>query len=359
MILLEFTQKHCLLHSLQDLCWHSGWPLAVGGALVLHLGALDESLVRVQDCYLCIRPEPETHQPCLYAVWRGGGTPSSDQYRESTTDPPAPIQPSPVVYRQLDPIVDPITPLAVEMLAEDLPALLQNLLVGIERAICRVPLEELSFPTQECASSATTTSEEADDRQNNNGCIPSEPSDRQDKYILAPGTPKIGLKRRELITKNKLVNNKYALKRIASTTTPPNTSHQNGNNHNNTNGNSFINRHESVTGKSEITSRINGNQCNDGLATPTAGTGTEKEDDGSAKLCDTGGTTSTATAGIVGGGRSDNHQSSTSAATPTGAADINSMPLFCLGGSFPHIDSDEESGDDMKRCETGESIVCP
>ncbi|EAT44609.1 AAEL004066-PA [Aedes aegypti] len=241
------------------------------------------------------------------------------------------------------------------MLAEDLPTLLQNLLVGIERAICRVPLEELSFPTQECTT--TTINDEADDRQNNNGSLPPEPSERQDKYILTPGTPKIGLKRRELITKNKLINNKYALKRIASTTTPPSANHQNGGNHNNTNGNSFINCNESVkVGKSENTSRINGNQCNSSLATPIDGERTKKEDDGSTKLCDTGGSTAV---GIVGGGGSDNHQSTTTASNPlptpgaSGAADSNSMPLFCLGGSFPHIDSDEESGDDMKRCETG------
>ncbi|XP_062544132.1 uncharacterized protein LOC134211360 [Armigeres subalbatus] len=247
------------------------------------------------------------------------------------------------------------------MLAEDLPALLQNLLVGIERAICRVPLEELSFPTQECTTNAA--SDEADDRQNNNGTSPPDPTDRQDKYILAPGTPKIGLKRRELITRNKLINNKYALKRITSTTTPPSPNHNNGGNHNNTNGNSFIKPKESsVGGKSENTSRINGNQCNDGLVTPVVDRRTEKEDDGSAKLCDTGGITAV---GIVGGGGSDNHQSTATSndSNPAGAADINSMPLFCLGGSFPHIDSDEESGDDMRRSETAPAhphdIVAP
>ncbi|XP_065087755.1 uncharacterized protein Pura [Ochlerotatus camptorhynchus] len=245
------------------------------------------------------------------------------------------------------------------MLAEDLPALLQNLLVGIERAICRVPLEELSFPTGEFTGTATSTiSDEVDDRQNNNGILPPEPTDRQDKYILTPGTPKIGLKRRELITKNKLINNKYALKRISSTTTPTttavsnsnNTNNNNGCNHNNTNGNSFISRNESV-GKSENTPRINGNQCNDDLVTAIDGDHrrTEKEDGGSIKLCDTGGTA----VGIVGGGGSDNHQSTTTTSSSTAStADINSMPLFCLGGSFPHIDSDEESGDDMKRYET-------
>ncbi|XP_055619314.1 uncharacterized protein LOC129764351 [Toxorhynchites rutilus septentrionalis] len=340
-----------------DLCWHSGWPLAVDGALVLHLGALDESLVRTQDLYLCIRPEPESNEPRLYAVWRGG-TPPSDQSHQA----PLPHVASPVVYRQLDPGKDPITPLAVEMLAEDLPTLLQNLLVGIERAIYRVPLEELSFPTAE--RNAASISQEVDDHQNNNGALVKEPSDRQDKYILNPGTPKIGLKRRELITKNKAVNNKYALKRI---TTPQTAVSSNGNdtfspsngghnsyNQNNTNGNSFVNRNAALE-KSENTQQINGNQCNNGSA--VAGEGTAAEGGSrSLKLCDTGGIVVALTGEAVGGGASDNHQSAIS-------TDISSMPLFCLGGSFPHIDSDEESGDDMKKCETAPShprdIVAP
>uniref|UniRef100_A0A8D8IBJ9 Pleckstrin homology domain-containing family G member 4B n=1 Tax=Culex pipiens TaxID=7175 RepID=A0A8D8IBJ9_CULPI len=235
------------------------------------------------------------------------------------------------------------------MLAEDLPALLQNLLVGIERAICRVPLEELSFPPA-AAECGADTPDEIDDRHNNN-------TDRQQdngKYILTtPGTPKIGLKRRELITKNKLVNNKYAaLKRITPSTTATT--------HNNTNGNSFINRSNGE--KSENTQRVNGNQCNDGglAAGTTGGQNDNAAKDSGIRLHDTGGTTSAAGVGGTGGngGSSDNHQSADAA-----AADINSMPLFCLGGSFPHIDSDEESGDDMKKCETAPThphdIVAP
>ncbi|XP_058837694.1 uncharacterized protein LOC131693672 [Topomyia yanbarensis] len=240
------------------------------------------------------------------------------------------------------------------MLAEDLPALLQNLLVGIERAICRVPLEELSFPTGEYGTASVA--EEADDRQNNNGTVVKEPSDRQDKYILNPGTPKIGLKRRELITKNKLVNNKYAIKRITipAPTSPLSTGYNNNNTapltnsstsgnvstHNNTNGNGFIARNETVQ-KSENTQRIIGNQCNYVSEIVTEGTGN------GIQLCDPGGTTGSSLGKLVGGGGSDNHQSASSE-----PASINSMPLFCLGGSFPHIDSDEESGDEMKKCET-------
>uniref|UniRef100_A0A182TBS9 Uncharacterized protein n=1 Tax=Anopheles maculatus TaxID=74869 RepID=A0A182TBS9_9DIPT len=187
----------------QDLSWCDGWPLAVAGALVLHLGALDESLVRTQDTYLCIRPEPDTSKPELYAVWRGTSTPPAGATPAPTVATNAtPPQPASIVYRRLDPIRDPITPLAVEMLTEDLPALLQNLLVAIERAISRVPLEDFCFPPAEGPPlPAAATDADENGEANDTG-----------RQHSAPGTPKLGLlKRRELITKNNklLINSKY------------------------------------------------------------------------------------------------------------------------------------------------------
>ncbi|KFB50947.1 AGAP006188-PA-like protein [Anopheles sinensis] len=337
----------------------TSWPLAVAGALVLHLGALDESLVRTQDTYLCIRPEPDTSKPELYAVWRGAPAPNSATPADQRHPPAAtahghhPPTPASVVYRRLDPIRDPITPLAVEMLTEDLPALLQNLLVGIERAISRVPLEDLSFPSPappdqpEPGPEATPTPTPA-----------TAAADAHDggKHVTAtgepPGTPKLGLlKRRELITKNNklLINSKYTQlhRRQPSTggvsganlSTAPSAV---GGNHAEPHQHGPAARFGVVAngGKSETTPQINGgggggggNQRNDGL---------------SVTICDTG--------GVEGGGGGcvgaenggDNGQS------PSPSADIgSSMPLFCLGGSFPHIDSDEESSDEQKKCETG------
>lgn len=58
------------LLSLQNSLWQKGWPLALtDGALALHLGAIDESLVRLQDFYLCIRSESDVASK-LYACWR-------------------------------------------------------------------------------------------------------------------------------------------------------------------------------------------------------------------------------------------------------------------------------------------------
>uniref|UniRef100_A0A182TVS4 Uncharacterized protein n=1 Tax=Anopheles melas TaxID=34690 RepID=A0A182TVS4_9DIPT len=269
-----------------DLSWCDGWPLAVAGALVLHLGALDESLVRSQDTYLCIRPEPDTSKPELYAVWRGTSPPSAAAAAAAGAAPAsstvacssATTQPHPsIVYRRLDPIRDPVTPLAVEMLTEDLPALLQNLLVGIERAISRVPLEDLSFPTPDGgltvpASVTTATTAPSDPDGDENGELLNE-AGRPAANSSTPGTPKLGLlKRRELITKNNklLINSKYTqLKRqpLAATvvsganlSTAGSHQHRPGAIGGNQNG------HGGTGGKSENAPQIGSNQCNDGLS---------------------------------------------------------------------------------------------
>uniref|UniRef100_A0AAG5D9S6 DH domain-containing protein n=1 Tax=Anopheles atroparvus TaxID=41427 RepID=A0AAG5D9S6_ANOAO len=375
-------ELRCTYQRGKDLSWCEGWPLAVAGALVLHLGALDESLVRAHDTYLCIRPEPDTSKPELYAVWRGAPAPNSatpaEQRHQATAyghHPP----PTSVVYRRLDPIRDPITPLAVEMLTEDLPALLQNLLVGIERAISRVPLEDLSFPApaQACPDaadprpSAPTPDPSGADRAGTEPAPEASPTaaDGHDggKHATVsepPGTPKLGLlKRRELITKNNklLINSKYTqLHRrqqppsSSSPSTTPATGGVSGANLSTApsaaggNQNPHGPRLVANGGKSENTPQINGggNQRNDGL---------------SVTICDTGGVEGGGGGGGgsgVGGAENggDNRQSP--------SADIGStMPLFCLGGSFPHIDSDEESSDDQKKCETAphlpHEIVAP
>jgi hypothetical protein len=54
----------------QNQLWHEGWPLTLSkGELVLHLGSIDESLVRLQDFFLCIRSSSPTDVK-FYACWR-------------------------------------------------------------------------------------------------------------------------------------------------------------------------------------------------------------------------------------------------------------------------------------------------
>lgn len=205
---------------------------------MLHLGALDESLIRPHDIYICIQPNADqtTTKPQLSAVWRRSGN---------------------IVYHPLNPDKNQLSPIALEMLAEDLPNLLQSLLIGVEHTINRVSLDELSFPH---------------DRMNDKFDYPKLDKSTQNKLILTPtGSPKCGIKRRELISKNKQIN-KIALKRI-------------------------------VTSKSDQTMEAN------------------RHDEGSDRSAD--------------------------------SPEPVSMPLFCLGGSFPHIDSDEDSCDDSAKNDNG------
>ena len=218
----------------------------MSGAVALHLGALDESLVRPQELYLCIKLN-EQSLPQLCAAWRA---------LSNITQ---------VTYRYLDPDIDSFSPLALEMLAEELPHLLQSLLVGVEHAINRVPLDELTLFHHK--DNQTTVNDLA--KYDSDSVTLSHKS----SLILTPiGSPKCGLKRRELIGKNTKSLNKYALKRMS-----------------NKSGASDGEKNSSMSDRSACES-------------------------------------------------------------PEPASNL---PLFCLGRSFPHIDSDEESGDDMIKSDTG------
>lgn len=175
------------------------------------------------------------------------------------------------------------------MLTDDLPQLLQNLLVGVERAIGRIPINNLSFPIQtktsgRGAASIATASITADNGNvlnaiNANDILVSgedcrdveEDVNSNSKNVIPSGletntkstlsySPKCALKRSEQITKNNFLNNKYILRKYST--------------------------------------KFDGN-CN----TPTL-----TMEDSSAK-----------------------------------------HPLFCLGNTFPHIDSDEENSSDDQR----------
>jgi len=270
--------------------WQKGWPLALcntGGALVLHLGAIDESLVRPHDIYLCIRSCAADVSAALYACWRAAIVNESAAV---------------IVYRQLDPDKDPITPLSVEMLAgEDLPHLLQTLLVGVEHAICRIPLDELTFPPHS----------------------PSPPCDQLSNSDLidcnSSSSKQCNLKRRELITKNNSINKKYAIKRTSCS--------------------NLSQSEQQQVDESETASAAATSKSNDVSITPVAAASTTSNN----LINETNPMTTTTTTTTT---------TSSSAATTS-----TTQPLFCLGGSFPHIDSDEESGDDAKKIQSGELLL--
>ncbi|KAG5679443.1 hypothetical protein PVAND_009009 [Polypedilum vanderplanki] len=265
-----------------QLLWQNGWPLTLSsGALVLHLGAIDESLLRNQDFYICIRSTASNVAPALFACWRAAAVHETGI----------------IVYRELDPNKDPITPLHIEMLAgEELPHLLQSLLVGVEHAICRIPLDELTFPPYSTVDNfhSLPLSDDVNERYQ---------SDKSaTNYLIADqnGHKRVdcNLKRRELITKNNSINKKYAaVKKI--------TCNANGiAQHNDTESKIKLDAGESNENTNNSSNASNGSNNNNNDYTLTSGTIT------------------------------------------------STLPLFCLAGSFPHIDSDEESGDDAKKIQS-------
>lgn len=195
-----------------------------------------------------------------------------------------------IINNTLSAYTDPITPLSIEMLAgEDLPHLLQTLLVGVEHAICRIPLDELTFPTCPTVSSSS--------QQNVTECATDYLTDEKN---AASKRAECNLKRRELITKNNSINKKYAIKRITCSGS-----------HLTTNESETLDDETAERARELVTASTN---------PPPSDASTNNETD-----------------------------SSTIAST---------LPLFCLGGSFPHIDSDEESGDDAKKIQSGECQLC-
>jgi hypothetical protein len=113
-----------------------GWPLSLGnGGVILHLGELDPTLLRNRDAYICIRGD-RGHGLELVLFWK----------LEAVLSRRALVVSSPDCALG--------TPVTLEMAAtddgSDWPGLLQSLLVSVERAIERVPLDALAFPCPRC-----------------------------------------------------------------------------------------------------------------------------------------------------------------------------------------------------------------
>lgn len=217
---------------------------------MLHLGALDECLVNASDLYLCIRPV--AIHSAEASISSGGGVNLCAVWRKFETNQ--------IAYHCLDPNKDPLTSISLEMLTEELPQLLQTLLVSVEQTINRIPFDELSFP-----SAAHDDGDEAAGGSSMRKTNTTSSLHTTKPVTASPnGSPKCGLKRREIITKNnKTLHGRYALRRLSL------------------------------------------NKC-----------------------------------------ESDSKKEGNASSTTSTIKEPSAMPLFCLGGSFPHIDSDEDSGAD-------------
>lgn len=316
----------------QKLSWCSGWPLAISGALVLHLGILDESLLRQNDLYLCIKPPSqsnsetttsnskfETTSPYLCVVWRCQKTTKTQYY-------------------PINLLANALSPLAIEMLADDIPQLLQSLLVGVERALYRISLDDLSFPlakvnnnqhntgnelsnatteslsennktrssSQALSSSSSITSttlsttliQQQNQKSSGNICTENDLSTNDLNTTSATAVSPIKRSIECTLKRSKIISggNKHSLKRFS------NINKIDIDRSNLTITNNFNN---SINASHNDLDGVSGAICNDMTSTTNA---------------------------------------------PSSCETVVSMPLFCLGGEFPHIDSDEESSsDDMKR----------
>lgn len=180
-----------------------------------------------------------------------------------------------VVYQILDPIKDSLTAISLEMLTEDLPQLLQSLLVSVEQTITRVPFDGLTFPKSNDDEGCNAPNpNELSSNTATTRVVQS--SDKNHKY--ATESSKCSIKRREIITRHKPVQNRYTLRRMSYS--------KNESENSETNDIQLMNSKPSTT---------------------------------------------------------------TSTSTAMNCNTSNNMPLFCLGDSFPHIDSDEDSGDDAAK----------
>ncbi|XP_034659448.1 uncharacterized protein LOC117895708 isoform X2 [Drosophila subobscura] len=296
--------------------WHAGWPLATpNGALVLQLS--DAEIVhalRPAELYLCIKLEAtseisddnaEAATLRLYAVWRS--TPNVESVQRYCID-----HTSPLSLLQLE-----MSTTAAMMTADggELPQLLQNLLVSVERSIERVSLNELQMQMQLPHAGEDMPLDEA-----NNNCNNGNTNGNPASSIA--GSPKCALRRSDLITKNKLFNNRYMLRRLTNRQDSMNST---------SSGNSNVSDRSSASSSSSSAGEelLNNNNSS---SSSSSSSDTKQRSSGS----------------------SHSEKSEASSTSPA-------LPLFCLGNSFPHIDSDEEPSDgvsgrpaerSMETCET-------
>ncbi|XP_032309629.1 uncharacterized protein LOC6493522 isoform X2 [Drosophila ananassae] len=325
--LCKFAQIAAALRSAHQIgeswLWHPGWPLATpNGALVLQLSDSEIAhALRPAELYLCIKLETSTKTeaetiPRLYAVWRS--TRPQETVQSQCIDHENPRQ-LPLSVLQLE-----MTTAAAAIMAADggeLPQLLQNLLVSVERSIERVSLNELQMQLH--PGQGEDLLDEANNNNNNNSCIGlgiasgiNNSSNNSNSNSLV-GSPKCGLRRSDLITKNKLFNNRYMLRRLT-------------------------NRQDSMnstsSGNSNVSDRSSSSSSSGGEELLTNSI--------EAKKRSSHGSNST----------NNNNNNNEACGTSTSPA----LPLFCLGNSFPHIDSDEEPCDSgsmekhqsLETCET-------
>lgn len=231
-----------------------------------------------------------------------------------------------------------LSPLALEMLNDDLPQLLQNLLIGVENSLERLSLNQItqiplngdnSYATfSASATTSTTTASSFKDEKPHYATL--------NGRTHLPNSPKCALRRSELITKNKLHNNKYMLRRLTNrqdsmNSTSSGNSSASGLSTASSDSDSYAKNHLNTNNSrniSTICGNNNANSCNNN-------NNNNVNTNGHNILKTTATTTNTSTVLPLN-------------ETKTNEQNSPALPRFCLGNSFPHIDSDEENTDDKR-----------
>ncbi|GLG92516.1 Uncharacterized protein GBIM_00200 [Gryllus bimaculatus] len=133
-----------------------GWPLTLGSraAVALHLGELDPTLLRSRDCYLCVRPAlqaeaaaearaaPDADGVEVALVWRGAEGPPASRPLPAPRD----LREAPLTEEAAQQTMPAPSPSPTST-----PDAVADARAGqVERALERVPLDELAFPCPQC-----------------------------------------------------------------------------------------------------------------------------------------------------------------------------------------------------------------
>ncbi|KAK9882428.1 hypothetical protein WA026_021459 [Henosepilachna vigintioctopunctata] len=128
-------------------CSPRGWPLCIGtSGVVIHLSTLDPSVVRNRDCYLSLRTRS---LPGLEVAltWRK----NHELHSHTIAAFRNPLNSlDDIMCSNISSVSDLEMSSYDDFDGTELPELLQNLLVSVEHAIERIPLDDLSFPCPEC-----------------------------------------------------------------------------------------------------------------------------------------------------------------------------------------------------------------
>ncbi|XP_058980447.1 uncharacterized protein LOC101893012 isoform X2 [Musca domestica] len=320
----------------EALIWCQGWPLVTPiGEVILHLGGLDDRHLKPAEIYLCVKPGENKSEPKLYAIWRTPILNCIDKTRTISTTATTSSSPASIVTTNsphsfegdstlkivaLDPYDSSLylSPIALEMLSDDLPQLLQSLLIGVEHSIERLSLNQLSAPYNQNVDSEqkqqTLANKALADQKNNNA---------------PPGSPKCILRRSELITKNnKLHNNKYMLRR-------------------------FTNRQDSMNSTSS------GNSSASGLSTASSSSSNSSYTKGHLNHGNHGSSNNNNNNNhsVCNGHKNNNNNKKCETDNqPNDSNTSPALPRFCLGKSFPHIDSDEENAEERRNSLTDDLL---